>query len=100
MVAKDVFSGATQILKRCLDLQKRQNLVVFVDETMADYKAVSMNLMHTDIRVTDGIYAPLASDDVQRRITGLTNLPIAMTPGDDITKLMGNLSNEQQSQLL
>jgi len=27
--------------------------------TMADYKAVSMNLMHADISITDGIYAPL-----------------------------------------
>ena len=39
---------------------------------MADYKAVSMNLMHSDIRVTDGIYAPLARDEVKERITGLT----------------------------
>ena len=28
-------------------------------QTMADYKAVSMNLMHEDIRTTDGIYACL-----------------------------------------
>ena len=41
--------------------------------TMADYKAVSMNLMHNDIRVTDGIYAVLAKDEVQRRIAGLTS---------------------------
>ncbi len=40
--------------------------------TMADYKAVSMNLMHADIRVTDGIYAPLARDEVKERIAGLT----------------------------
>ncbi|MFQ5922649.1 MAG: tyrosine-type recombinase/integrase [Anaerolineales bacterium] len=35
-------------------------------QTMADYKAVSMNLMHADIRVTDGIYAALAGQEVQR----------------------------------
>lgn len=40
--------------------------------TMADYKAVSMNLMHADISVTDGIYAPLAGQEVQRRIAALT----------------------------
>jgi hypothetical protein len=40
--------------------------------TMADYKAVSMNLMHADISITDGIYAPLAGGEVQRRIAGLT----------------------------
>ena len=42
-------------------------------KTMADYKAVSMNLMHEDIRVTDGIYAPLAGHEVQDRIARLTN---------------------------
>ena len=42
-------------------------------KTMADYKAVSMNLMHEDIRVTDGIYAPLAGNEVQHRIAGLTS---------------------------
>jgi len=40
---------------------------------MADYKAVSMNLMHEDIRVTDGIYAPLAGHEVLDRIASLTN---------------------------
>jgi integrase len=41
-------------------------------KTMADYKAVSMNLMHNDIRVTDSIYAPLARDEVKERIADLT----------------------------
>jgi hypothetical protein len=39
---------------------------------MADYKAVSMNLMHGDIRITDGIYAPLLGSEVQSRITNLS----------------------------
>ena len=41
-------------------------------KTMADYQAVSTNLMHEDIRVTDSIYARLASDEVKQRIAGLT----------------------------
>lgn len=41
-------------------------------QTMADYKAVSMNLMHADISVTDGIYAPLAGEEVKQRIANLT----------------------------
>jgi integrase len=45
--------------------------------TMADYKAVSMNLMHADIKVTDGIYAVLAGDEVQHRIGALTRNPAA-----------------------
>ena len=40
-------------------------------KTMADYKAISMNLMHNDISTTDGIYAPLAADDVRERLSRL-----------------------------
>jgi hypothetical protein len=39
---------------------------------MADYKAVSMNLMHDSITVTDGIYAPLATSEVRQRVAALT----------------------------
>ena len=49
-------------------------------KTMADYKAVSMNLMHEDIRVTDGIYAPLAGHEVQDRIASLTNSSKSVSP--------------------
>jgi site-specific recombinase XerC len=40
-------------------------------KSMADYKAVSMNLMHDDISVTDGIYAALSGDEVRKRISQL-----------------------------
>ena len=70
-------------------------------KTMADYKAVSMNLMHADIRVTDGIYAPLASNEIQQRIAGLTggSLPV-VTNNNDFTTLVQGLSKEQLSQAL
>jgi integrase len=42
-------------------------------QTMADYKAVSMNLMHDSIEITDRTYAPMLSSDVQKRISGLTS---------------------------
>ena len=42
-------------------------------KTLADYKAVSMNLMHENLEITDGIYAPLLSSDVKTRITGLVD---------------------------
>jgi integrase len=42
-------------------------------QTMADYKAISMNLMHGDVRVTDGIYAPLLGSEVRERIGRLSN---------------------------
>jgi integrase len=65
-------------------------------KTMADYKAVSMNLMHEDIRVTDRIYAPLAGNDVQQRIAGLTNQAAAVPrANDDITALIQNLPKDQ-----
>jgi len=41
-------------------------------QTMADYKAVSMNLMHDSIEITDSTYAPMLSSDVQERIAGLS----------------------------
>ena len=40
---------------------------------MADYKAISMNLMHEDMRVTDDIYAPLLGNEVRDRISRLNN---------------------------
>jgi len=65
-------------------------------KTMADYKAVSMNLMHEDIRVTDGIYAPLAGNDIQQRIAGLTNqAATAPQANDSLTSLIQNLPKEQ-----
>ena len=63
---------------------------------MADYKAVSMNLMHEDIRVTDGIYAPLAGNDIQQRIAGLTNQAATVPQASDsLTALIQSLPKEQ-----
>ncbi len=49
---------AVYALKRALD--------------MATYKAISMNLMHADLSVTDGTYAILPQEDVRERIASLT----------------------------
>ena len=49
-------------------------------QTMADYKAVSMNLMHDSIEITDRTYAPMLSSDVQKRISGLTNNDLSDSP--------------------
>lgn len=40
--------------------------------TMADYKSISVNLMHEDITVTDAIYAGLKESEVKERIRALT----------------------------
>ena len=42
---------------------------------MADYKAISQNLMHDDIRITDETYASLLNDEVQERIRHLPAEP-------------------------
>lgn len=70
-------------------------------KTMADYKAVSMNLMHADIRVTDGIYAPLAGQEVQQRIAGLTGLSgIKPRTRDGLADIIRSLSQEQLAEAL
>jgi integrase len=51
-------------------------------QTMADYKAVSMNLMHDSIEITDSTYAPMLSSDVQKRISGLSGKAVS-TPGHE-----------------
>jgi len=70
-------------------------------KTMADYKAVSMNLMHQDIRVTDSIYAPLASNEVQQRISGLTGAPaVPTTVAGETASFINTLSKVQLSEAL
>ena len=41
-------------------------------ETMEDFKSVSMNLMHSTVGITDGIYSKLVEDDVHNTILGLS----------------------------
>jgi len=57
-------------------------------QTMADYKAVSMNLMHDSIEITDSTYAPMLSSDVQDRIAGLSGR--AMSTPDNEAPMTGN----------
>ena len=64
---------------------------------MADYKAVSMNLMHEDIRTTDSIYARLLSDEVASRIAKLSQNRQA-EPG--FSKNMQELSNEELAAMM
>ena len=73
-------------------------------KTMADYKAVSMNLMHHDIEITDSIYAPILSNEVKERIAGMSTLTEtprpATLPDDDLRILVRNLTNEDLSRML
>ncbi len=70
--------------------------------TMADYKAISQNLMHADVRITDGIYAPLLGDEVRDRIAALTTAQAvnAHCLDRDLTDLLRGLSRGDQAQAL
>jgi len=66
---------------------------------MADYKAVSMNLMHHDIKITDSIYAPILSEEVKERIDGLGAIPSSL-PETEFDGLLNQLSNGDLSKVL
>ena len=75
-------------------------------KTMAVYKAVSMNLMHESIEITDSTYAPMLSSDVQVRIAGLSGKAMS-TPGnevflagDELESFLNKLDLESQKRAL
>lgn len=39
--------------------------------TIADLKAISLNLMHSDIKVTDGVYSVLSEEEIFERVGNL-----------------------------
>lgn len=58
-------------------------------QDMADFKAISMNLMHANMSITDGIYAILSEQDISERIASLgerENSP------DELAKLLRQLA--------
>jgi integrase len=68
-------------------------------EKMADYKAVSMNIMHNNIKTTDEIYAPILNEEVGYRISNLSDQPTHEV-SDIFEKDLQNLTNEQISRIL
>jgi integrase len=67
--------------------------------TMADYKAVSMNLMHEDIKITDEIYAPIMSNEVQLRISRLADSKPDQVE-NSLESLVRSLSNNDLSAVM
>jgi integrase len=57
---------------------------------MAEYKAVSQNLMHSTIGITDSIYAVLSDEDVREQIAGLGKGGVAPEAArvDEIVRLI------------
>jgi hypothetical protein len=65
--------------------------------TMADYKALSENMLHADIRTTDDTYAMLSSEEVRKRIAGLfSKHDMRERPSTDLE----NIPNEQMFEVL
>jgi integrase len=42
-------------------------------QDMGDFKAISQNLMHANLSITDGIYGIFSQEEIKNRITGLNN---------------------------
>ena len=77
----------------------RPHLCLRAGASVADYKAVSMNLMHESIEITDSTYAPMLSSDVQERIAGLSGKATS-TPGDELEIFLNKLDRESQKKAL
>ncbi|RME59147.1 site-specific integrase [Candidatus Parcubacteria bacterium] len=61
--------------------------------TMAAYKAVSQNLMHGSIKVTDEVYAWLNEDDVRTQISSLAvGQSQSLNPDDELRNYLNSLS--------
>lgn len=58
-------------------------------QTMADYKALSLNLMHESLEITDGIYVHLKLEELRNRITNLAAQPVGMPDGELQKFLLG-----------
>jgi integrase len=67
---------------------------------MQELKAVSQNLMHSSISITDGIYGNLTADDVNRTITSLGKAPAPAAATDGQALLLALAKLQQDPGLL
>ncbi len=60
-------------------------------QDIQEFKAVSMNLMHANISITDGIYAKLSQEAIKEQISnlGVSNQPAT----SELTELLSQLAN-------
>jgi integrase len=65
-------------------------------KTMANYKAISQNLMHSNIKVTDEIYAWLNNDEIKDHISGLSvGKSQSIQPENEFNAYLGRLSKDK-----
>jgi site-specific recombinase XerD len=70
-------------------------------KNMADYKAISQNLMHGSINVTDSIYAWLNSHQIKDRIAGLSTTGNQRPPSNhQLDAYLGQLSKTDLKQAI
>lgn len=62
-------------------------------ETMADYKALSLNLMHESLEITDRIYVHLQKEDHRHRIARLSCKSVGM-PDQELQQYLSRLSKQ------
>jgi integrase len=68
---------------------------------MADYKAVSTNLMHRNLNVTDEFYASLSGDEVRQRIAQMSQRSVSDLSGDsELASFLRDLSDADLSTAL
>jgi site-specific recombinase XerC len=60
----------------------------------AEYKAVSQNLMHSNIAITDGFYGKLLDDDVQKLLMNLSAQP-AHHSDDELSGFIDRLTTDE-----
>jgi hypothetical protein len=65
---------------------------------IAQLKAASQNLMHSNLSITDGVYGIMSNTDVKRQIANLGNNP-GLPEGDLIAQLEGFLASYRQKSL-
>ena len=66
---------------------------------MADYKALSLNMMHDSLEITDSIYVHMRNKDVSDRIHSFT-AQANLEPGRDLMAFLESLSIDDKRDAL
>jgi hypothetical protein len=67
--------------------------------TMADYKALSLNMMHDSLEITNRIYVHMRNKDVSDRIHAFT-AQVNLDPSTDLMAFLESLSIDDQRKAL
>ncbi|MBN2502490.1 MAG: hypothetical protein JXB38_17030 [Anaerolineales bacterium] len=65
---------------------------------ISDLKAISMNLMHENLQVTDGVYGIFSNTDIQKKIAGLGRNESSIDQDEIVRVLEQMLVNAKRNQ--